>query len=256
MHLHKALQQLGLTDTQAKIYLSLLESGQTTVLGLHKITGLQRPTIYDNLSLLEGMGLISRTVAKGHKFYQVESPSTLQSMVQFKQVTIQNILPTLTDKYEQQLVNSQSQVKFFYSEEGLKQLTSYIPKSQEKLVRTIGSHERNIMTPFKRKHWLKIWETRALNRVKAKILYCKSDIPALSKDKDFTEIANIKALRQVRILPEQIKLEVLYSILDDKVLFWSSTKQDFSSLTQSIDYATSLKSIFDFLWGVSTPFNS
>lgn len=256
MQLQKSLQQLGLTDTQAKIYLSLLETGSVTVLGLHKSTGLQRPTVYDNLSLLEGMGLVSRTVQKGHKFYQAENPSTLQSLVQLKQAAIQNILPTLQDRYNQTQAGNESKVKFFYSEEGLKQLTSYIPTAKEKTIRTVGSHERNIVTPFTRKYLLSLWKARAQNKVKAKVLYCYSDMTALKKDKDFSEIANIKALREVRILPKEINLEVLYTILDDKVLFWSSSKYDFASLMESPGYASSLKSIFDFLWSISTPFNS
>jgi len=46
------LESLGLTSTESKLYLTLLQVGESTAVQLAKETSIHRRTIYDNLAIL------------------------------------------------------------------------------------------------------------------------------------------------------------------------------------------------------------
>jgi sugar-specific transcriptional regulator TrmB len=53
----KELQELGLSEGEAGIYLALLKHGKTNVMQLAKITGRHRTHIYDTIEKLKGLFL-------------------------------------------------------------------------------------------------------------------------------------------------------------------------------------------------------
>jgi sugar-specific transcriptional regulator TrmB len=65
------LENFGFTINQAKVYLSIVQSGPTNVGRISKITQLHRQDIYKLLPKLEKMGLIARTI---------ETPFTIQAI--------------------------------------------------------------------------------------------------------------------------------------------------------------------------------
>ena len=53
------LQNLGLTEKEARIYLAALELGPSTVQEIAKKTGLIRTTVYNQIKILSEKGLLS-----------------------------------------------------------------------------------------------------------------------------------------------------------------------------------------------------
>lgn len=60
------LVKIGLTTSQAKLYLAGLRSPNSGVSELLKLTGLKRPTLYHALDQLAGQGLVTKIVQKGN----------------------------------------------------------------------------------------------------------------------------------------------------------------------------------------------
>ena len=60
------LVEIGLTTSQAKLYLAGLQSPNSGVTELLKLTGLKRPTLYHALDQLNDQGLVTKIVQKGH----------------------------------------------------------------------------------------------------------------------------------------------------------------------------------------------
>ena len=77
----KELQNLGLSEKEAKIYLASLELGPETVQNIAKKAGINRPTTYLQIESLKEKGLISEFQRGKKTFYAPESPNRLLSML-------------------------------------------------------------------------------------------------------------------------------------------------------------------------------
>ena len=60
MTIIEALQNLGLTDKEARVYTALLKRGRTSAYGIAEESGLKKPTTYVILDDLIEKGLASR----------------------------------------------------------------------------------------------------------------------------------------------------------------------------------------------------
>jgi sugar-specific transcriptional regulator TrmB len=58
----QVLRDLGLTSSQAKIYLALLESGTLRISAIAKLSDVPRPDVYRNLSKLHETGLVEKII--------------------------------------------------------------------------------------------------------------------------------------------------------------------------------------------------
>jgi len=86
MNLIKQLELLGLSENQSKIYFALLESKKATVLQLARKIGIQRPTIYDNLSRLGG------TFCDYHNANLPSSPSFSAPVLSLRVATVVGVV--------------------------------------------------------------------------------------------------------------------------------------------------------------------
>src|SRR4051812_35603168 len=103
----KELQDLGLSEKEARVYLAALEIGQATADQLAKQANIKRPTTYVQLESLMKMGLMS-TYEEGKKtYFTPESPDTLKKIFESKkrefearEQDLTAILPELVRKFE------------------------------------------------------------------------------------------------------------------------------------------------------------
>jgi sugar-specific transcriptional regulator TrmB len=99
----ESLQKIGLTETEAEIYLQLLKKGSQTAIGIAKETKIHRRTIYDNLNILANRGLVTHFVEKNVKYFQASSPSVLRKNEEERMSEIDAILPDLDRYYSNQM---------------------------------------------------------------------------------------------------------------------------------------------------------
>ena len=246
------LLRLGLSDAQAKLYLSLLELKEATVVELAKLSGLGRPTIYDNANQLEELGLLNWVVVKGKKKLSVEKPDTLHDMLKQKEKLVEDLVPRLENIYEKN--PSTASVKFYRGEEGARHLAQVILASKDKKILTIGDYHR-IFGMFTNNYLRNFWEKRVRKNIKALTLFNHTDMESLMKNPDFSHMGNIKYNREARIMPKGIELEVVHTIVDDQVLLWSSEDDSYYFLFKSKGHADSIRSMFKFIWKQSEPLN-
>ena len=72
------LEELGLTATQAKIYLSLAKSKSLTAHAIANIAKIARPDVYRILPMLEEAGLVERVIASPLNFMLSQSTHVFQ----------------------------------------------------------------------------------------------------------------------------------------------------------------------------------
>ncbi|MBI4599519.1 hypothetical protein HY732_01190, partial [Candidatus Uhrbacteria bacterium] len=90
---------LGLSENQAKVYLSCLQLGVGSVLHIAKSSGLKRPTVYLLLDELEARGLVARICHGKRTAYRAEPPENITLDLKEKLALLNEILPSLKALY-------------------------------------------------------------------------------------------------------------------------------------------------------------
>ena len=89
------LEDLGFTNTEAKVYLALLREGDSTTWDLSKKTGIHRANVYGAINKLLNKGVISHIERNNKKYYQAVNPEILLRIIDEKKYKITSILPRL-----------------------------------------------------------------------------------------------------------------------------------------------------------------
>src|SRR3990167_8430777 len=92
------LEDMGLSNAEAKIYVALLELGQSKTGRIIDVTKLQSSTVYHVLGSLVEKGIASYILKGKTKHYQAESPEALLAFLEDKKRTLNEIMPELKEK--------------------------------------------------------------------------------------------------------------------------------------------------------------
>ncbi len=91
----QVLQQLGLTEAEARLYITMLSSGEATASALAKKTATNRTFTYDRLNRLVNLGLASHIVKDGKRYFSAANPSQFLALLKDKEAQLQAVLPQL-----------------------------------------------------------------------------------------------------------------------------------------------------------------
>lgn len=96
--LEKLLNSIGLTGSEAKLYLTNLSLGPTSAINLGKKIGVTRQRIYVLLAELESKGLIKKIAVGARHYYQTLDPEVLLDRARNISQEIENSLPVLKSR--------------------------------------------------------------------------------------------------------------------------------------------------------------
>lgn len=123
---HRSIQLLGLSQEHAKIYIALLDLGNSSASKIAKRSGVPRTTAYDQLEDLIDVGLVSKAKSESRYEYSPAAPQTLNRMIKERVDIVQeNSYSLERSLFElEALYSSKSatlpRVRFFQGERGLK----------------------------------------------------------------------------------------------------------------------------------------
>lgn len=243
-NMEQLLQQLGLSEKAAQLYMALLELGNSTVTSLANKAGINRTTLYDLLPDLLRRGLISRVAGNKKDTYAPEPPEKLVLMVEERALQIQeelsvakkiaSTLKVLTSKQP-----SAPKVQLFQGKPGIKSLYADTLFSTE-AIRSFSSTES--LEGFDQDYLHRYYKRRAQKKVFIKAII--NDVPTAHEyQKQDREL-----YRELRIVPKNkmdIRPEVY--VYDDKVAFFS-LREELAVMIESHDIATALKKLYDLAW--------
>ncbi len=129
MPIKEILKELGLSDKEIKIYLTLLKLGQSTVNLIAKKANLNRVTCYDVLKYLQEKGLVSYVIKSGVKYFESAEPRKLLGDLQEKQAKLKSILPDL--EALKQSVKEKPSIEVYEGIKGLKTIIEDILKENK-----------------------------------------------------------------------------------------------------------------------------
>lgn len=120
MSKNNLLSNYGLSENEAKIYLSLLEKGPGTVSDVAKNTGLHRPTVYKHLPYLQTKGLLTTARKVKRVLYVAESPKKLERLLDQINIEARDLLPELVETFEKR--EHKPLVKFYEGRQGIREV--------------------------------------------------------------------------------------------------------------------------------------
>ncbi|MBU1975413.1 MAG: hypothetical protein KKG59_03340 [Nanoarchaeota archaeon] len=229
----ESLLKIGLTDTEAEIYLQLIKKGSLTAIDIAKEIKVHRRTIYDNLNILANKGLVTFHVQNNVKYFQANSPDILRKKEEERIVEIEKVLPNLNKYYSNQMKNPQVEVL-----KGM-DATKTILYDMEKCKTEI--------------YWLgggfKIFD--ALNFSKEKLIkdLSKFDLKIIQPKPKQNVYKKYFSKSKIKFVDQKYATGVAFFIYDDTVITGNIINDDFFVVrVKDSSFAQAYKNIFDIIW--------
>lgn len=239
MTLKQTLQNFGLDEKEAKVYLAVLELSQASILEIAKKAELHRPHVYNIIDSLLKRGLITQTLKGKRTLYAAEDPKKLVSLLREKEKEIMSVLPELRSIYN--LQTAKPKIRFYEGKEGLIKVLKESIECQSKELRAFGqSALAHHVFSFELFQWF--YEERAKRGIQSKLIITESK-EAIKKKK-----LDAEYLTQTKLIKDN-KLNILYQIYDNKTVFYTFKGDIFAIVIESDEIATGMKLSFDMIWG-------
>jgi sugar-specific transcriptional regulator TrmB len=128
----KTLEQLGIDEKQASVYLACLELGSATVQELAEKSGVKRTSIYNFLEEIKQKGLVTE-VKQGNKVLLIpEDPNILLQRAQEQTQKISELLPDLMAIFNRP--GNKPKVHYYQGVDGLMRAYEEMLNSKENIV--------------------------------------------------------------------------------------------------------------------------
>ena len=234
----QVLQEIGLSSTESKVYLALLELGSTLAGEITKKSQINRTNVYDALERLIEKGLATYVISSNRKVFEPVEPNKLKTMLEEKQEKLKEILPLLQSRYNE--IKSNEEAIIFKSKNGIKSIFEDILKERKDLF-VYGAESRfAFMFPAYQKYWNK---RRAKLGIKVKIIYSKNV-------KGKKEEEKLKLLT-MKFLPKHYSFPSTILIYANKVTTIAWTEIPFGFMIKSKEVAKSNINFFEILWKIA-----
>ncbi|MDB5170354.1 MAG: TrmB family transcriptional regulator [Candidatus Saccharibacteria bacterium] len=253
-HLIPQLEALGLGTTESKLYLAGLSYVEAVGASeLQKRTGLKRPTIYHNLSLLASRGLVAKASSMNSTLYTFSSPAQLERGVEAEvraaKSKMRNLAHLLTELESVQPASTQTLVKHFEGIQGIKTVVDMALFCKTPQWRIIAPVD-NFFRAFDERYAQYYLVTRKRHNIKSRTLW-ESPAPN-GRELTSQEISD----RQPRYLPEVMRGQFAATtiLFDNKIAIITSLDEQSAILIESAEVSSLFGALFEGLWAASTPY--
>ncbi len=238
----KILEDIGLTKNEVKVYLALLELGDTPAGPLIKKLGMHRAAVYNLLDLLIDKGIVSFILRLNKKYFQASGPDLLfeyieseKQELEIKKEMLKKILPEL----KKIIRNSTEEQKgiIYAGKNGIKSIFEDIIKTKEQWSVFGAEGKFKEMFPIYFTHF---HNKRTKNKIKLQIIY-KEKVRGERREKEL-KICQIKYLPGSYISPSTTY------IYGDKIAIIIWSPEPIAFLIKSKQVSDSYKSFFEILW--------
>ncbi len=234
------LKQLGFTEQEIEVYLSLLTLGGSKASTVAKDIAIQRTAVYHILKKMASKGYVNVFFRDKHKFYYAQKPSKLAALYSKKLDNLYAFLPQL-----QALENKKQStvgIQFIQTLEELKEFyTGVLYEYADKDYYIIGSAGDWEGLDAE---WFKQFRIdRARNNIRTKLLLTEKSRDVSPDDPSL--------LREVKFVPEKYVYKSIIDIFDDKVLIVSSELSSLAVVIAIPAMRDVFMAMFDMLWDTS-----
>jgi len=112
------LKEVGLSTNEAKVYETLLKTGEASVQTISLKSGVHRRNVYDSINKLIEKGLVSEIFIKGEKNFKAIDPRRLLEIIKEKEEKLNKTIPEMQEKLSKQ--GEKEEAYFYRGIEGFK----------------------------------------------------------------------------------------------------------------------------------------
>ena len=230
------IEIFGLTKLESKVYLTLLDTGQSTAGIITRKSGIHRRSVYDALERLIEKGLTSYIIKNNRRYFEAANPERLLEIIKEKEELLQDRLPQLKTKYESAI--KKSETLFFRGKNGLKTVfEDQLAVEKEILILGASSLAREILQFYF--YWYN--KRRTARRIKIKLIYNESE----------RKIRLLKSA-EVKYLPVKYSSPAAINIYGDRtaIIHWNKENL-FVILIKDKEIAEGYRNHFNLMWRIA-----
>jgi len=243
----KALERLGLTGGEIKVYLALNKLGETTIGAIVDESRVSKSKIYDILNKLIEKGLVGYSIKSGTKYFITNDPKMLLDYAKRKESElkdtkdqISSILPNLIS--ERNTFSQRRMGEMYEGFQGVKAI-------REELMQTFKSGDTLFVLgapKIANEKWegwlLDFHKRRVAKKVSMKIIY-NHDARA------FGEIRTKMKFTEVKYMPNNLSSPNWIDVFPGAVLFVVlADKNPIAFLVRDKSLADNFRAYFDMMW--------
>lgn len=242
------LTELGLSDFEQTIYLSLLREGQATARMLSARTTITRPSVYDQLKLLRGRGLVVELDIDGKTYFSPTPVETLDILMADRIDRLETGRATLKAALPAILANNnliQPKIRFFEGRAGLQQLMKDMLWHDH--IEILVFWPYTAMLEILGEEFL-TWfdERRQKRKITMRTLWPREEKKRVSHIFE-TDQADVKR----RYFKKAQTTSMSYIIYQNKVMFLSSNQEAFGFIVDSAEFVALITMQFEVLWEIA-----
>mgnify|MGYP001294978295 CR=1 FL=1 len=236
MNLQKILQELGLEEKEAKVYLELLKLNETTATKISEKTNLDRTLMYQLTNKLIEKGLVSYIIKNNVKYFSAVNPEKLVQDLKEKEKQLQKAMPELLNLKKSK--EEETKVEIFKGEEGLKTvLKDIIRTKKDYIVFGEESQFQEILPIFV----YQFINQLSKNNIHEKVLVREDFRNKILKSKNST----------FKYISKEYLSPVTTLIYENKTVNFIWTPPYYAILTTNKEVADSFRSQFKALWKIA-----
>ena len=235
------LQRLGLSQSEAKVYLALVQEGSSLAGTIAKAANINRTNCYDALQRLITKGLVSYVIKAQRKYFRAEGPSKLKQLIAdekqalvAKEKELETIIPELSAKAE--LTSEKPFVALYHGKKGIKSIFEDILKHKEYWVFGSSGKMKESLGPYFELLQKRVRESK----IKVRLIMGEQ-----ARNTDIGKHA------ETRYLPNEYTNLISTIVYADKVAIISWTETPVGFLIEDKATADSYRKYFEFMWKIA-----
>ena len=235
------LGALGLSEGEARVYVALLELGEANAARAALKAGTKRPTTYLILGSLKDKGLVSVTKRHEKQFFNAEDPRKILDMLEERRQKVNRVMPELLSLA--MMIDKKPAIRYFEGINGIKEV--YYDSLQYPGEEILSFYSDTYVTHFEEAFFDTFYFAE---RAKKKI-WVRAILPDQPVIRELVT-HDIEHLRKTKIVPQgayQINIE--FNLYGKGKVGIVSFEEKFAIIIESKKIYSSLKSIFELLWG-------
>lgn len=250
---YKILREIGLTESEVKVYIALLKLGSTTSGPLTEKSGVARSKIYEVLERLISKSLVSYIIKQRTKYYQAEDPLKIQQYLDRKEkefkkqrTQIDKLIPQL--QLEKQLSRKPSEAQIYSGFRGIQTVHEHM---YQKLKEGEDFFYLGVPASQKKEHhsyWQRDHRRREKTGFISRALFNKNTDRAILKNR------NSYKYSQARYMPLPVKTPAWVMGYQDVTVIGLQSDEGMAIEIINQEIADSFREYFEAFWKLSKPF--
>lgn len=228
----KTLQEFGLTENEAEVYLIVLKMGYASASEIASKTQIHRINIYDILERLQERGLVSFAISGKRKQYEAINPEKILEIEKERMNNIKEAMPELLN--HRALGKESQEAIIFKDKKGIRNILEEITRSKTEVLLFASGWGFYKYFP----EYADIWYGHLkANKVKMKTLMANK-----------LKNNNIPEVGEYKFLPSEFTFPSTTCVFEDKVLIIMWSEQPIAILITGKAASVSYREYFNLLW--------